>query len=281
MEIKYSEEIEKVLNEKKTDCRLYGTEQCAALNAPSCQECEVGRLKPESQEKAKAALGRLVSAAPQELLEPLYNTHECRFCKGEKGEASCYALLDLSRRDEEGDWVFAIGRRKVGVKASDMVLPLQVACCKKCRDAHRRFDYLPGLLGIMIAAAGLIVTAGIPPVYKALFGVAPWLPAAVMGGFGLLAVAVTVLLKKSLAEKMSKHMHIDAEQVPEIAKLVERGFTEVQEKKCGVSALVFSNKFREHGVGSRITGCGGEEPRLMGIWPAEQPRPETEEKTEE
>lgn len=267
----YSEEIEKVLNEKDESCRLYGTPECAFLNMGACSDCKVGALKPERQDEARAALSRLMEAAPQELVEPLYNTEKCRLCKGEAGEADSFALFDLSKRDEQGDWTFAIGKRSVGVKAQDMILPLQVASCKKCRALRRRFDYLPGLVGVIIAALGLFVSAFV--VYDAAFAVASWLPAAIMGGFVVLALVVSAVLKSVFAAAIKKHSVGEASEIPEVRALTDRGFKEVRGSQRGVTPMVFSKQFREHGVGSLKTESRPDsgEPCLMGIWPAEAP----------
>lgn len=271
-EVKYSEEIEKVLNEKNKDCCMYGTPECEFLNAGSCSECSVAGLKPERREEAKKALSRLMQAAPQEVIEPLYNTRACRLCKmGKRRKADSYALFDLSKRDEEGDWTFAIGKRSVGVKAQDMILPLQVASCKRCRTLRRRFEYLPTLVGIAVAAIGLVLSAYV--FYDKAFAIAPWMPAAIMAAFVLLAVAVSAVLKGVFAKAIKKHSTADAADIPEVRALMDRGFTEVRAKQRGVTPMVFSKQFREHGVGSLKTPRkrDGGEPVLMGIWPAEDP----------
>ena len=272
--IKYSEEIEKVINQQNTECALYGTEECRFINAESCSECTVGLLAHDKQETVKTALGKLMQAAPQDELEPLYTSEECLLCKGEeKGKAECWALFDLAKREEEGDWTLALGKKRIGVKSADMVLPLQVSCCKKCRAAHRRFDYLPTAVALVIAAAGLILTTN-RGFYKAAYDTAPWLPAAVMAAFGILAIAASAVLRRVFAKAAAKRMHIDASGIPGVDKLIEKGFYEVGEKKNGVSAMVFANERREHGVCSRVTEPEeGQGPALCGIWPAEHYQP--------
>ena len=54
--IEYSPEIEKVINEQNRECALFGSPECAYLNAENCSECAVGRLAPEKQEKTRAAI---------------------------------------------------------------------------------------------------------------------------------------------------------------------------------------------------------------------------------
>lgn len=265
--VKYSEEIEKVINEKRTSCRLYGTEECELLNMESCGECPVGELNADKQEKAKAALRRLREAAPPEKIEKLYTSHRCFFCKNEPAEeAECYALADLKKADPEGDWTVALGRKKLSVKGADMVLPLQISCCKKCRAAYRAFDYLPTVAALIAAAAGFIAVSQ-NSLHTALYNVKPWLPAAVMVGTIVFAVLLWFVLKLLLRGAMAKRMKIDLSDIPEIAELMDAGFSEVNEKKNRVSRLVFSRELRKVGVYSRVTepmGFDGGEPTVCG-----------------
>ena len=271
-EIKYSEEIEKVVNQKNTECALYGTRECRFVNAESCSECSIGSLAPEKQVKTREALGRLLENVSEKELERLYTSDKCLLCKGgEKGEASCFALFDLAKRDEKGDWTIGLGKKRIGMKAADMVLPLQVSACKKCRRAHRLFDCLPAAVGVVIAAAGLLLTTD-PAFHKKAYDVAAWLPAAVMAGFVIVGCIAAAIIRKAIASSAAKRMHIDAGDIPEVAELISRGFYEVAEKKSGMSHMVFANTRREHGVGSLVTGEGDgedEKPEICGIWPAE------------
>ena len=270
-EVKYSEEIEKVINRKDTSCAMYGTPECRFLNAENCAECAVGSMKKERQEEAKSALSRLMREVPQHELELLYTGNECLFCKGSRNKADRFGLLDLSKPDPEGDWTFAIGKRKIGVKAANMILPLQMSACPECARRHRAIAYIPGLVGVVIAALGLILTTG-TGLYKILFEAASFLPALTMLGFVLLAIAARFGIRAAMKASYSKHTHLDVTEIPELKPFLERGFEEVAERKQGVSSVVFTKTFREHGVGSLITGeFGGEEPMLMGIWPAEEP----------
>ena len=274
-EIKYSDEIEKTINQKNTSCPLYGTEECFMLNPESCSECAVASLKPEKQEKAANALKRLREASHPEELSKLYTSEECLFCKGHAPEkADGVALFDLKKRDPEGDWTIALGKRKLNLKDADMILPLQVSCCKKCRALYRVYDYLPTVTGLVIAAAALIVTTA-SSVHKAAYAVAPWFPAALMAlGFAD-AVGAAFALKAILAGALKKRMHVNVGDIPEIKKLMDEGWQEVMDNKHGVSAMVFAKERRKHGVCSaeypeeKPAADPGAEPVLMGIWAAD------------
>lgn len=267
----YSEEIQKVMNQKNEDCQLLGTEECAFLNMKNCESCPVGKLKPEARVRSAAALNRLLSTVPEERIAPLMTSEWCCFCDASyKEPAECYAFFDLAKPDPEGDWTVALGKKKLSVKGADMILPLQVACCKKCRDAYRLFDWLPPMIGLIIAALGLYIVTG-TPLYKTLYLGAAWLPFAVTAAIVVLAFCVHCLLKMILASALRKRMFTDVADIPIVKELLNDGFYEVAQKKFGVSKLVFSNTRREHGIYSREIH---EEPHVCGIWPAEVP-PET------
>lgn len=278
--IEYSEEIEKVVNQVNEDCPLLGTDACRMLNAENCTKCSVGKLKPEKQQAALGSLTRLYETVPPEKLMPFYASDTCLFCKGEeKGKKECYGLFDMSKRDPEGDWTIAVVKhRKIGVKVADMLLPMQVACCSDCKRRHRLFAFIPPLVALIVIAAGLILTTS-TGLYKILYDIASWMPALTMVIFILLGVALHFIIRSAMASAYSKKTIMNVSELPGIAELEEMGFKEVAEKKNGVSTVVFSNKFREHGVGSLLPkeedgeepcpDCG-EEPRIMGIWPVEE-----------
>lgn len=277
----YSEEIEKVVNEENRSCALYGTDACRVLNAENCSECAVGRLAKDKQEQTKAALERLIDAAHPDELQTLYAGDTCRFCRSEtKGEAKCWALFDLTKRDPGADWTIALGKKNIGMKGADMILPLQVSCCKKCRSKYRLWDILPSVIGVAIAAAGLIVSTS-SAVYKPAHTAAAWLPAAMMAGSVVVAVIAAMISRAIFRSALKKQMLADVAEIPEIKKLIDVGFAELTPKRHGVSALVFSKERRAHGVCSRIDEprpfvtdpmLAGE-PMICGIWPAE-PVPE-------
>ena len=283
-EIKYSEEIEKVINQKNEACPLYGTEECRMLNQESCSECSFATLRPEKQEAAAKALRRLYEASHPVEVSTLYTAEHCVFCRAEKPEkADGVALFDLKKPDPEGDWTVALGKKKLTLKNADMILPLQVSCCKKCRAAYRTFDYLPTVVGLVIAAAALIVTT-LSSVHKAAYAVAPWFPAVLMGAGFVLAIAAAFGLKAILARSLKKRMHVNVEELPVVKQLMDEGFSEVAERKQGISALVFSKERRMHGVFSaeypeaKPLTDPGSIPHLMGIWAADPGRTEREDR---
>ena len=248
-EIKYSDEIEKVVNQQNTDCALFGTEQCMFLNMGLCGDCPVGNLKKDKQERAGEALKRLMNAAPEEELKPLYTSENCLLSRGEE-KADCYAMFDLRKPDPEGNWTVALGKKKLEVKDADMILPVTVSCSKKCRSAYNAFEYLPGLAAIAVCVIGLVVIT-LRSVYDALFAVGSFVPALAMLLVVGIAFCLRCLLKMGLARSMRRKMTVDVSEIQEIKKLMDGGFSEVYDKKYGVSRMVFSEKRREHGVYSR------------------------------
>lgn len=264
----YSEEIEKVVNQQNTSCPLYATPECSLLNMETCSECPVGNLKPEKQEQAKNALNRLMNAAPPFMVEPLAASKECLLCRDEEPEKTeCWALIDLKKPDPEGDWTIALGSKKLSVKGADMILPLQIACCKKCRSSYRLFAYLPTVCALLTAALTLCLVS-IDAIYRALYSVGSWMPFAVMLAGVLVAFCVHCLLKMIIAKDLSRKMRTDVSEIPAVKELMDRGFTEVNEKKFGVSNYVFSDTLRKTGVYTAVRETpetdGGGEPEVCG-----------------
>jgi len=233
-------------DEKNTECALYGTEECELLNAEGCLQCAAGKLKPSEQQAMRQALARLRTAAPEETVRSLYEGDECLLCKGERGRAECYALFDMSRPDREGDWTYTV-KKGAAQKLGAMVLPLQVCACKDCRRRYRRMEFLPTVLGLLIAGAGLALTTN-TKFYKLAYNAASWLPVALFLAFVVIALLAAFFLRRALVSSYSKKMHMDVGEIEAINKLQKAGWREVEKKTAGASKLVFANKLREHGV---------------------------------
>lgn len=273
-DVKYSEEIEKVINRKNTECALYNSLECKVLNQGSCSECAVGRLRREKQEAMKKAIGRLESIAPSSELEKLADSSECLFCKApEKGKRECYGVFDLAKQDDEGDWVSHMAKKGNALKSGCMILPIQAACCDKCRKRFRLLSYLPQSVMLGIICVGLI-TITRTEVHKALYNTAAWLPAAAMLAVVAAAFAIRFVMRKAMKHSFGKSTNLDLSQIPGIKSLLDRGFVEVKPKTDGLSSVAFSRERRTTGVGTyspsrEQSGDSGEEPHLMGIWPME------------
>lgn len=235
-------------DEKNTECLLYGTDECEMLNQKACLSCAVAKLKPDQQQDMKDALSRLAAAAPKEKVETLYTSGECRFCKGEdKHKADCFALFDMSKPDEKGDWSFTISKTKLAAKTGFMLLPLQAACCRDCKKRFRLKEFLPGVVSILIALAGLLVSTA-KPVYDSLYASAPWLPAAVFLGSAAVALAVGNIVRRALIASAAKKTELDLEALPEVRELEQTGWKLTNKKRCGAHTPVFAKKLRGSGV---------------------------------
>ena len=240
-------------DEKNKDCKLFGTEECALLNQNGCLDCYAAKLKEDDQQKLLAGLKRLREAAPLEEVEPLYTADQCLLCKGsERGNVDCYALCDLAKPSEGEDWSFKIGGRNINKKSDDMLLPLQVCCCKKCRGRLRRLEFLPTIVGLIIAGVGLFVTS-YSPIYKQAAAAYSWLPAAMFAGFALLAVIAYAVLRAVIRSAISKKTETDLRRLPPVSALVANGWAPADPQKDGSPKLFFAKKLRETGVYTKKT----------------------------
>ena len=246
-------------DEKNTECLLYGTEQCDMLNEKTCLSCRIGKLKPEEQQKTKDALIRLADAAPKETVEQLYDTDECVFCKGpERNKAEGYALFDMNRRDEEGDWTFQLGKKKYAAKTGFMLLPLQASCCKKCRTRFRVLEFVPTIAALVLVFIGLFVTTN-KDVYNSLYNIAPWMPLVVFIAFVGVSLLLATALRMMFSSIYSKHTHLDLEELEPVKKLMENDWKLVGKKRAGAHTPVFSKKLRETGIFTKNEDPASEE----------------------
>lgn len=244
-------------DEKNTECLLYGTDECRLLNPEGCLECRVGRMKPEQQAELREALARLRAEAPEDMVVSLAESETCRLCRGEPKKAEQWALFDLAKGTEKPGWTI-LQNLSATKKAGVDVLPLQVACCRGCRKRIRRAEFLPTLVGVIIAGLGLFLST-FKPVYTQAYNVKPWLPVVIFLGFTLAGVIAAIALRSSLAASAAKHTHTDVSEIPEVAALIENGWQVVEKKHGKLSAMVFSKKMREHGIYTRTRSSANEE----------------------
>ena len=142
-------EINDMYDEKNTECALFGSEECKMLHQQTCLSCRAGKMKPEAQLELKTSLERMRREAPKELVEALAHSDTCRFCKADPKPAECYAKFDLAKElegEEERGWTSFINKSATK-KANADVLPIQAACCKKCRSCCNKGKRKDSVLG--------------------------------------------------------------------------------------------------------------------------------------
>ena len=233
------------------DCELFETETCAALNMRSCKACPVLGGEAESIEDDVALFTSLL---PEGGLAPLFESESCQLCKGEKGKASGFAILDMGHSEpvhlqKRSFLGFTTSSARNGTRspATGFMVPLQFASCRACRRRLLFLDYLPLLCATLLTAVAVAVAVGDTAAMQ-LRAIHPMLPLFLVGGGLLLGYLAGLLTKALLARRYNKRMYVDALTHPVAVAMKEKGWFPIMGQ--GRGKLIFAKKRISKGLGS-------------------------------
>lgn len=234
--------MEKRLN--RETCPLKGSRTCKLLHMGACDTCP--GQKPKGRDRLVKLVENFTQKVDGELLASLFESDRCTLCKGEEaGEKSCYGIWDMGypvAKEKTTKTLF--GEKTV---KWEFLLPVQFACCTKCRRRLLTIAYLPtaGLilgLGISLLLVGPEASAealravwrGLPLLLSLLFSV---------GGYvgGRLGAAC-------LKRRFGKEMWTDPLRHPVVRELSYKGWRPVLKER--ERRLIFSKKRLTQGLGT-------------------------------
>ncbi|MBR0081864.1 MAG: hypothetical protein IJP98_03885 [Clostridia bacterium] len=227
-----------------TACVLHNSRTCALLNQRMCEDCPVHRNGPESAEQTAQFVEQFESLLPEGGVAPLFESKTCTLCKTEpKGKRSSYAIIDFGHSEPKQ----LVHRRLLQKQGVGFMVPLQFACCHKCRRRFLLHAYLPLLAPVVLVALTLPALM-IPHWIESLRAAASWLPlliAVLAAGIGY---AVGKILQRELGKRFEQEMYFDLLQHPASQAMLEKGwFPLFGEKK---PRPVFSRKRIRYGLGN-------------------------------
>ena len=227
------------------NCGFYGTEYCELLNMQSCDECAFGKLSKEELEGAKSDLDVLMAHIPEEGVASLFLSDTCLLCKGEtKNKRTCYGMTDIVHPEPR-----RTKRNFIGIKTKCRVgslIPVQIACCSRCRRNYFLVEYVPMCLSILLALIALVVLS-FRSVSEPLAAVNEILPIALFAGAIVLGYLIGLLVRIALTNSKAKHTELHIWNLPLMKELHELGWQPLSEEKH-VSRLVFTKKRVPKGV---------------------------------
>ena len=141
-----------MIERTKKDCKLLGTEICAYAGCEGCEKCFVSdrAYKKADMEEINESWKITLSYLPENVDE-LHTSDKCWLCKGERRDASCFAVLDLGHPEPEykKGMFFGFGK-KVRAQIGSL-LSLPIACCSKCRNRFRMMEAIRWATMIFVA----------------------------------------------------------------------------------------------------------------------------------
>ena len=241
----------------KTDtaCALYESRACAILNQRSCADCPVHQSEGGCAEETAEFVERFEQLLPEDGIAYLFESKTCVLCKTEpKGARSGYAILDFGHKEPK-----ELAQRKLMQKQSvGFMVPLQFACCRKCRARLLLCEYLP-LLGPIVPLALISPVLANPHWLQSLRAVAGWLPfvlVAVLAGVGYAAGRI---LQNVLGKRFEQKMYFDLMGHPASKAMKKRGWFPLFGEKRIVP--VFTKKRIRYGLGAASTKSLSNAPR--------------------
>jgi hypothetical protein len=225
-----------------TECTLYGTKSCALLNMRSCEECPLkGRTADPEIHKD---LRTFCELQPEGTVAQLFESETCTLCTTEpKGKPSSFAVFDMAHEEPKK----LATRRWLAKQKTGFMVPLQFACCSKCRRRILLGEYLPLITPIVLTAVILPFVA-IEKFRQTLVGTAQWLPlalvfAALVGGYGLGRLLAFLWRRRS-----ESFMIFDVRKHPVVAEMEEKGWRPLFGERR--QHLAFTKKRIDKGLGS-------------------------------
>lgn len=237
-----------------TECRLYGTPYCAALNMKNCADCFASKLKQNEQEALIEDIGYIAEALPEDGVESFLDEPECMFCKGsEKGKPECFAQLGMGHDHPVVDYTAEKENTKYKRSVS-MLVPVQLPVCRKCRSLLLQSYFVPVAIGVVFAAAGLVLTL-IEPVRAALARLGAVIPFLFFLMFVFVGIIAECLVKYSYTKRIECKMNTRTSRIEKLRALTERGWFPVRGSESGIR-YTFTDKPLESGI---LTGRGQRE----------------------
>lgn len=201
-----------------TECALHGTKSCALLNMQDCDKCPLkGRVADPA---IHDDLRLFCDLQPEGTVARLFESETCTLCKTEpKGTPTSFAVFDMAHTEPK-----KLAKRKWLTKQeTGFMVPLQFACCSKCRRRILLISYLPLLVPIALTLIALPIVLN-EHLLQSLRQTAGWLPfllvvIAILGGYG-----VGKLLSYLYKRKAESLMYVDVRTHPIVEEMAGKGW---------------------------------------------------------
>ena len=225
-----------------TECTLYGTKSCALLNMQDCDKCPLtGRVADPA---IHDDLRLFCTLQPEGTVAQLFESKTCTLCKNEpKGTPTSFAVFDMAHTEPKN-----LAKRKwLSRQETGFMVPLQFACCSKCRRRILLQSYLPLITPIVLSLIALpfVMTERFAQTMRQAAG---WLPfavvvAAIVGGYG-----VGKLLSHLYKRKCEADMYIDVRTHPFVSAMTEKGWRPLFNDRT--AHLAFTKQRINRGLGT-------------------------------
>jgi len=226
-----------------TNCKLHGTKYCAALNMINCGVCTVRDVVDKDVESIMRDIDIIEGLLPECGIGELFTDENCVLCKNESSEPrKYYAFTDLGHAEPKLRQTGFLGIRRAAKMGS--ILPVQLSCCKRCKNAFLLTEYLPICVGLLVSA-GALIALSFRTIREMLLAITHALPFLAFVFVTLAGIALGLILRKTLVKRFSQRTHMNIFEIPKLKEMRRKGWFELYESR-GVSKLIFSkNRLRQ------------------------------------
>jgi hypothetical protein len=223
----------------KDGCKLQDTQYCSILNRSCCQECFLLDAEDPEIEKTIRNIDTVIRLLPEEEgLARLRESSACCLCKGEhKGRREFYAIADYGHPEPKGKRSSALGI-KVKTQVGSIV-PLQIACCRRCKNNHTVAAYMQMVVTVLLVALGLIVMS-IPPIASRINEISEMIPLAVFVALIPIGMILGKACRKRYIKKKSRETIFNLNEIEYVSRMCGKGWFPLSGREEG--RLMFSKK---------------------------------------
>lgn len=175
-------------------------------------------------------------------------------CKGsEKGKPEFFAQLSMGHDHPTVDYLDEKSNKKYK-RSTAMLIPVQLPACRKCRSLLMQSYFVPIIVGVVFAAAGLVLTI-IEPVRAALARLGAAIPFLFFLMFVFIGIIAESLLRISYTKRVERRMNTRVSRIAKLSALTKLGWFPVHGSENGIR-YTFTDKPLESGI---LTGRGQRE----------------------
>ena len=231
----------------KKDCLFYGSDYCKTLNAANCDVCLAKNFSAEELAKIRTNIDTVRQLLPRGNVSDLFESETCLLCRSDKRAKSGYALTDFAHKEPEHEHRNVIGMK---VKSNvGSIVPLQIACCDRCRRNVRYVNNIMFFLAVIGTGAALALVS-IQGIREPLEKINEMLPFGIFAAISALSVLLGKLASILAYKKRGKDTVLDANEVPFIAEMREAGWfcaTQVSSGRESRPRLIFTKERLKRG----------------------------------